>query len=248
LTGPGSPWGYRGFPLESPWLALLPLPPLPGIHWRHPHLLAQYLAGTRTRHPVVCRYYTGRPNPHIRGEAEKTRNLDRRLYAMRQVGVTVVHRPLRYHWEWGQRQTLPRPAPGLPGRTVTLYPWQRPQEKGIDLVMALDLIESVLLGRCDVPIVVSLDRDLHEIPLALRKLQPLVGRPVRLEAAVPRAARASVPEDLERLSAHPPDHLRSVRLGARRHRLHDSGCALEAPQLAAGSAPANAGTVGVHGG
>jgi uncharacterized LabA/DUF88 family protein len=151
----------------------------------HPHLLAQYLAGTRTRHPVVCRYYTGRPNPHIRGEAEKTRNLDRRLYAMRQVGVTVVHRPLRYHWEWGHRQTLPRPAPGLPGRTVTLYPWQRPQEKGIDLVMALDLIESVLLGRCDVPIVVSLDRDLHEIPLALRKLQPLIGRPVRLEAAVP---------------------------------------------------------------
>jgi hypothetical protein len=66
-----------------------------------------------------------------------------------------------------------------------LRPWQRPQEKGIDLVMALDLIEFVLTGKCDVAIVVSLDRDLYEIPQALRKLQRLVGRPIRLEAAVP---------------------------------------------------------------
>ncbi len=151
----------------------------------HPHLLAQYLAGTRTRHPVACRFYTGRPNPNIRGEAEKTRNLDRRLHAMRQVGITVVFRPLRYHWEWGHRQALPKPMRGLAGRRVTLHPWQRPREKGIDLVMALDLIEFVLTGKCDVAIIVSLDRDLYEIPLALQKLQPLIGRPVRLEAAVP---------------------------------------------------------------
>jgi hypothetical protein len=134
---------------------------------------------------VACRFYTGRPNPHIRGEAEKTRNLDRRLHAMRQTGVTVVSRPLRYHWEWGHRQSLPEPRRGLAGRRVTLYPWRRPREKGIDLVMALDLIEFVLTDKCDVAIVVSLDRDLHEIPLALRKLRPLIGRPVRLEAAVP---------------------------------------------------------------
>jgi uncharacterized LabA/DUF88 family protein len=151
----------------------------------HPHLLAQYLAGPRTQRPVACRFYTGRPNPNVTGEAEKTRNLDRRLQAMRQVGVTVVFRPLRYHWEWGHRTMLPKAEDGLPGRRVTLHPWQRPQEKGIDLVMALDLIEFVLTGKCDVAIVVSLDRDLHEIPQAVRHLQPLVGRPVRLEAAVP---------------------------------------------------------------
>jgi len=61
----------------------------------HPHLLAQFLAGERTQYPVACRYYTGRPNPNIAGEAEKPRNLDRRLHAMRRAGVTVVFRPLR---------------------------------------------------------------------------------------------------------------------------------------------------------
>jgi uncharacterized LabA/DUF88 family protein len=151
----------------------------------HPHLLAHYLAGRRTEHPVACRYYTGRPNPNVPGESRKARNLDRRLHVMRQAGVTVVSRPLRYHWDWGHRQPLPRPAPGLTGRRVTLYPWQRPQEKGIDLTIALDLIELVLVDRCDVAVVVSLDRDLREIPRAVRNLRPLIGRAVRLEAAVP---------------------------------------------------------------
>jgi len=45
----------------------------------HPHPLAQYLAGARTNNPVACRFYTGRPNPNVPGEASKARNLDRRL-------------------------------------------------------------------------------------------------------------------------------------------------------------------------
>ena len=28
----------------------------------HPHLLAEHLAGTRTRNRVACRFYTGRPD------------------------------------------------------------------------------------------------------------------------------------------------------------------------------------------
>lgn len=104
---------------------------------------------------------------------------------MRRAGVTVVIRPLRYHWDWGHRQPLPRPEPGLEGRWVTLHPWQRPQEKGIDLAIALDLIELLLLDTWDVAVVVSLDRDLREIPRAVRNLRPLVRRSVRLEAAVP---------------------------------------------------------------
>jgi hypothetical protein len=63
----------------------------------HPHLLAQHLAGPRTR--VDCRFYTGRPNPNI--DPTGARNLDRRLAIMRREGVTVVTRPLRYHWDWG---------------------------------------------------------------------------------------------------------------------------------------------------
>lgn len=130
----------------------------------HPHLLAEHLAGPRNRNRVACRFYTGRPDVNVPGEAIRTRNLDRRLAVMRQHGVTVVTRKLRYHWDWGHREALPESRPGAAEQVVTLRPWQRPQEKGVDLVLALDLVEFVLTDVCDVAIVVSLDRDLTEIP------------------------------------------------------------------------------------
>lgn len=163
----------------------------------HPHLLAQHLAGPRAQHRIACRFYTGRPDQNVPGERLKVRNLDRRLDVMRQVGVTVVTRRLRYHWEWGHRQTLPPPESGAVSQTVTLTPWQRPQEKGVDLAIALDLVEFVLTDCCDVAIVVSLDRDLAEIPRALRNLRRLLPRAVRLEAAVPVRAGLRYPKTLE---------------------------------------------------
>jgi uncharacterized LabA/DUF88 family protein len=162
----------------------------------HPHVLAHELAGPRVNHRVATRFYTGRPNPNIPGEDTRARNLDRRLAAMRGVGVTVVTRPLRYHWDWGHRDPLPDPAPGGPDLTVTLRPWQRPQEKGIDLAIGLDVVEFVLDGSCDVAIIVSLDRDLAEIPRAIRSLGRLIRRPVRLEAAVPVSGSDARPKTL----------------------------------------------------
>lgn len=149
----------------------------------HPHLLAEYLAGPRRLEYV--RFYSGRPDQNIPGEVEKTRNLDRRLQAMQRVGVLPRTRRLRYHWDWGHRERLPRPEDGATAQTVTLRPWQRPQEKGIDLLLALDLVGLILGDHCDVAIVVSLDRDLCEIPSALRELASLRPAPYRLEAAVP---------------------------------------------------------------
>jgi len=46
----------------------------------------------------------------------------------------------------------------------------RPQEKGIDLVIGLDVVEFLLTRVCDVAIIVSLDRDLYEIPQAAQNL------------------------------------------------------------------------------
>jgi uncharacterized LabA/DUF88 family protein len=163
----------------------------------HPHLLAEHLAGPRTEQSVACRFYTGMPDRNVVGEVTRARNLDRRLAAMRGVGVTVVPRKLRYHWDWGHREILPAPRPDAQPRQVTLRPWQRPQEKGIDVVMALDVIEFVLTDLCDVAILVSLDRDLREIPTALRNLRRLIARPVRLEAAVPVQAGLRYPKRLE---------------------------------------------------
>ncbi|HEY2577393.1 MAG TPA: NYN domain-containing protein [Streptosporangiaceae bacterium] len=148
----------------------------------HPHLLAQHLAGER-RH-VGCRFYTGRPNPN--NDPTGARNLDRRLSIMRREGVTVITRPLRYHWDWGhQGRKLPRPGPNVLPQEVLLTPWMRPQEKGIDLVIGLDVVELLVTRVCDVAIIVSLDRDLYEIPQAIQNLGRLIAQPVRLEAAVP---------------------------------------------------------------
>jgi hypothetical protein len=48
----------------------------------------------------------------------------------------------------------------------------------------------------DVAIIVSLDRDLAEIPRAVRNLRSLVNRAVRLEAAVPVAADRTDPKTI----------------------------------------------------
>jgi uncharacterized LabA/DUF88 family protein len=166
----------------------------------HPHLLAQHLAGPRNKRRIACRFYTGRPSPAKPKEAPKAKHLDRRTASMQKMGVTVVTRPLRYHWDWGHQQTLPKPGPGVSPRTVTLTPWERPQEKGIDLVLALDVVEFVLTDACDVAIVVSLDRDLYEIPQALTNLKKFITRPVRIEAAVPVPDGLKNPKTLPRFA------------------------------------------------
>lgn len=151
----------------------------------HPHLLAEHLAGVRTENRVSCRFYTGVPSPNEPGEKLKRRNIDRRLAGMRSVGVTVITRPLRYHDAWGIQDDLPRPTQSEAPRNAKVAPWRRPQEKGIDLLIALEVVEFALTDKFDVAIVVSFDRDLHEIPQALRNLKSLTNRPVRVEAALP---------------------------------------------------------------
>jgi uncharacterized LabA/DUF88 family protein len=162
----------------------------------HPNLLALWLAGPRTTNRVACRFYTGEPDRNVPGEARRLRNLDRRLAAMRTVGVTTVTRKLRYHWDWGHRGKLPPPTEDADPIDVTLAPWQRPQEKGIDMVLALDVVEFILTEVCDVAIIVSLDRDLAEIPLALRNLRRFRSRPFRVEAAVPVPGGLTKPKTL----------------------------------------------------
>jgi uncharacterized LabA/DUF88 family protein len=153
----------------------------------HPHLLAEHLAGPRVNRRLAIRFYTGRHDPHRPAVKDKARNLDRRLDLMSRYGATIKKRQLRYHWDWGHREDLPEPGEGVPEQTVTLRPWERPHEKGIDVLIALDVIEFILTDHCDVAIIVSRDRDLHEIPGALRNLTQakIVSRPYRIEAAVP---------------------------------------------------------------
>jgi uncharacterized LabA/DUF88 family protein len=117
-------------------------------HWHgqvDPVGLAQHLADdspfSRRLHQV--RIYRGQPDGKLdpRGYAAS-----RRQHAawQRSPLVTLITRPLRYPQGW--------PAPGRIG--------ERPQEKGIDVALALDFALMAVRGEYDVGILMSTDTDM----------------------------------------------------------------------------------------
>ncbi len=127
----------------------------------HPLLLGRHLAGKRQLAEV--RYYSGihqsRENPKIHALAARRHKL------IRATGVTVIERPLQYHWEWGIEERLPPPhsADDDDRHRVEVKRERRAREKGIDLALGLDAVTAALLDQCSTIVVVSRDRDLVEI-------------------------------------------------------------------------------------
>lgn len=147
----------------------------------HPLLLADRLAAGRKL--VGVRFYSGVHDPSVDGPGRS--RTDRRHNLMRSVGVTVVQRQLRYRWEWGfDPKALPDPRRN-PGQQlqVTVTPYQRPREKGIDLAIGLDVMDLALQGLMEVAVVVSSDNDLCEAAQSTHEATRARGR-VSVEAAV----------------------------------------------------------------
>ncbi|HEY4451547.1 MAG TPA: NYN domain-containing protein [Solirubrobacteraceae bacterium] len=146
----------------------------------HPLLLADRVrAGRRL---VGVRYYSGVHDATVDGRARS--RADRRHNMMRTVGVTVIERPLRYRWEWGfDPRLLPDPMKNQGQQVqVTVTPFQRAREKGIDLSIGLDVIDLALRGAMDVAVIVSSDNDLCEAARATH--QATARSRVSVEAAV----------------------------------------------------------------
>ncbi len=127
----------------------------------HPLLLARELAGDREL--VGTHYYSG-----IHDSAENKSMFDlvsRRHSLIRETGVSVTERTLRYHWEWRVDSDLPPPWFDDAGdaHTTKVKRWRGAREKGIDVALALDAVAAALTDECDVVIIVSRDRDLMEI-------------------------------------------------------------------------------------
>ena len=147
----------------------------------HPLLLADRVSAGRTL--VGVRYYSGVHDPTVDGPGRS--RADRRHNLMRSVGVTVIERPLRYRWEWGfDPKLLPNPKKNQGQQIqVTVTPYQRPREKGIDLSIGLDVIDLALRGAMDVAVIISSDTDLCEAARATHQATTSRGR-VSVEAAV----------------------------------------------------------------
>jgi len=155
----------------------------------HPLLLAEELrAGRRL---VGVRYYSGVHDPTVDGRGRS--RTDRRHNLMRAAGVTVVERKLRYRWDWGfDGGQLPNPRTSQgQTRRVTVTPYQRPREKGIDLAIGLDVLDLALEGCMDVAVIVSSDTDLCE---AARSTHRVTGNATRVsvEAAVFTEGRKAI--------------------------------------------------------
>jgi uncharacterized LabA/DUF88 family protein len=153
-----------------------------GYGFCHPSLLAErLLVGRRL---VGVRYYSGihdpRANPSLNAVVRRRHNL------IQKTGVTVVERLLRYRWEWGvDQRDLPDPKHSR-GEVLTLEasPYKRPREKGIDLALALDVVDLALQGMMDVAVIISSDNDLVEVARVVHDMTRRQGNRVSVEAAL----------------------------------------------------------------
>jgi uncharacterized LabA/DUF88 family protein len=116
-----------------------------------PLRLGQLIVGRRIAPSelVGVRVYRGRPNPNRQPAAASANDIQASTWE-RDPRVTAVRRMLRYPKD---------------------YPVGRPQEKGIDVALAVDFVRLAFQGAYDVGVIVSHDTDLIPALEAVRDLR-----------------------------------------------------------------------------
>lgn len=130
------------------------------------------------------RFYTGTPS------AQKSelwhKYWSNRLLAMRRSGILVTSRPLRY------RSTE---IPLTDGTTIQV---EAPQEKGIDVRLALDVIRIARNGQLDVAVIFSQDQDLAEVADDIREIAASQQRWMKVVSAFPSGPNASAGRGIDK--------------------------------------------------
>lgn len=96
--------------------------------------------------------YVGFPNPRLQPKSASARN--KQIAVWGKSAVTVVARPLRYPQGW----------PNVP---------EKPQEKGVDVKLAIDALMMSITRQFEVIVIASLDSDLRPL---LESLLSMAGR------------------------------------------------------------------------
>lgn len=108
----------------------------------HPWRLGELLSARDPgRELVDVRLYTGRPDAYLQPTAYRANVLQ--CGAWERAGCYVFTRPLRYPPRWPRNSDR-----------------RRPEEKGIDVAMAIDIVRLADRGAYDVAIICSADTDL----------------------------------------------------------------------------------------
>jgi uncharacterized LabA/DUF88 family protein len=127
--------------------------------------------------PNLVRFYTGVPSAL---ESQMwAAYWSNRVLAMKRAGIVVTTRPIRYH-----KKTIMEPD-GTE-RTITT-----PQEKGIDIRLALDLVALARKREFQVAVIYSQDQDLCEVVQEVKEIGAEQGREILLACAYPVGPRAT---------------------------------------------------------
>ncbi len=140
-----------------------------------PSRLASLILGMSPapRRLEAIRVYRGMPSPFL--DPRGYRAWRAQTARWEKSGASVIARVLRYPPGW------PSPPPG-----------GRPQEKGIDVALALDVVDLAHRGAYDVAIIVSVDSDLLPAIEMLQRMREDAGAP-RVEVAAWRPAGGYAP-------------------------------------------------------
>ncbi len=116
-----------------------------------------------------------------------------RLLVMRRAGILVTNRPIRY------RET----EIALSDGTVTTV--ETPQEKGIDVRLALDVVRLARGNHLDVAVIFSQDQDLAEIVDDIREIAVSQERWIKLVSAFPAGPDATTDRGIDKTDWFPMD-------------------------------------------
>lgn len=134
--------------------------------------------------PNLVRFYTGVPSHE---EAPMWAGYwSNRVLAMKRAGIAVTTRPIRY------RKEIVMDVAGNP-QTVTT-----PQEKGVDVRLALDIVRAARKSEFDVAVIYSQDQDLFEVVSEVREIAREQRRSIVVACAFPDSANASSRRGIDR--------------------------------------------------
>ena len=136
-----------------------------------PKRLAEEICRSKGWLLVETRFYTGMPEPT--DDPEWNSYWARKLLTMNIQGVWTFSRPLRYR----HSETI------LPdGSKVQI---RLPEEKGIDVRIAIDILRLCLKESYDVALIFSQDQDLSELAVEFRTISKEQDRWIKIASAFP---------------------------------------------------------------
>ena len=142
-----------------------------------PVKLHRWVCQTNGLKPALVRFYTGVPS--ITESPLWSRYWSNRVLALKRAGVVVTTRQIRYH-----KQTVE-----LQDSSTSIV--TTPQEKGIDVRLALDIVNAARKRQFDVGVIFTQDQDLAEVVEEVRIISQEQNRWIKLISAFPSGPNAT---------------------------------------------------------